>query len=186
MANHEKKYDKDKLTGYSLIEHYEMRALSFLKKLIDKGEEPIFTDKKMRVIKPDKNNILAVITLVATPYDAQTLFKPRFENGEPLMEKFRELFSNFPDLTTSLLTHLRVFRKIFDSAEIKKGNIRSIDIERFNLLTIGTEMTDNDMALRINQVYKELNRRPINEKRVQKVRKDLVLFRRGGSVVMKW
>lgn len=169
---------KNKLTAYSLYEHYEMRALEFLKKLIDNDQEPIFVDSKKRVIKPDKYNIESVIILAATPYDTNALFQPRFENGEPLMEKFRELFSNFPDLTIKLQKHLRVFSKIFDSSQIKRGNFRAIDFERYNLLTIGTEMTDNDMALRINKVYDDLNRKPINEERVKKVREGLVLFRK--------
>ena len=169
---------KNKLTAYSLYEHYEMRALEFLKKLIDKDQEPIFVDSKKRIIRPDKYHIESVIILAATPYDTNALFRPRFKNNEPLMEKFRELFSNFPDLTINLLKHLRVFSKIFDSSQIKRGDVRSIDFERYNLLTKGTEMTDNDMALRINKVYDELNRKPINEERVKKVREGLVIFRK--------
>lgn len=174
---------KDILTGYSLFEHYEMRTLQFLKKLVDNGQEPFFLDGQKRKITPNKYNIEAVIVLVATPYDTKALFTPRFEKQEPLIEKFRELFSNFPDLTTQLLMHLRNFKKIFDSAEIKKGNVRSIDFERFNLLTIGTDITDNDIALRINKVYNELNRKPINEERVKKVRKGLAVFRKRWKVL---
>ena len=174
---------KDILTGYSLFEHYEMRTLQFLKKLVDNGQEPFFLDNQERKISPNKYNIEAVIVLVATPYDTKALFTLRFEKQEPLIEKFRELFSNFPDLTTQLLMHLRNFNKIFDSAEIKKGNVRSIDFERFNLLTIGTDITDNDIALRINKVYNELNRKPINEERVKKVRKGLAVFRKRWKVL---
>ena len=174
---------KDILTGYSLFEHYEMRTLQFLKKLVDNGQEPFFLDGQKRKITPNKYNIEAVIVLVATPYDTKALFTLRFEKQEPLIEKFRELFSNFPDLTTQLLMHLRNFNKIFDSAEIKKGNVRSIDFERYNLLTIGTDFTDNDIALRINKVYNELNRKPINEERVKKVRKGLAVFRKRWKVL---
>ncbi len=65
---------KDILTGYSLFEHYEMRTLQFLKKLVDNGQEPFFLDNQERKISPNKYNIEAVIVLVATPYDTKALF----------------------------------------------------------------------------------------------------------------
>ena len=85
MAKREKD-TRIELTGYSLLEHYEKRALDFLKKQIDNGNEPLF----------------------------------------------------------SLLT------------------------------SHGTGISDNDLALRINKAYKEINIRPINARKVQQVRYGLV------------
>ena len=174
MAENEKD-TRIELNGYSLLEHYEKRTLDFLKKQIDNGSEPLFIDSKNRQIKPNKFHLEAVITLVAVPYEKKALFYPRFEDQDTLMEKFRELFENFPDLTICLLRHLRNLSKIFDSSEIKKGNPRAIDLIRFNLLTShGTGITDNDLALRINKAYSENNIKPINARKVQQVRYGLV------------
>ena len=174
MAKREKD-TRIELTGYSLLEHYEKRALDFLKKQIDNGNEPLFIHVTNGPIKPIKFHLEAVITLVAVPYEKEALFYPRFENQETLMEKFREIFAIFPDFTICLVRHLRNLSKIFDSSEIKKGNPKAIDLIRFNLLTShGSGITDNDLALRINEAYSEINIKPINARKVQQVRYGLV------------
>jgi hypothetical protein len=167
------------LTGYGVFEHFERHALQFIDKRIKAGHEPVVKDKNNNSLRPNKFHMESVIILIMAPYEKKFLFTPRFEEGEPLMEKFRELISNFPDFTISLMKHLRVLKKVFDSSGLKRGNYKSIDLIRFNLLSFSDgELQDNEMALKINEAFEELNIKPVNHEKIRQVRRGLLKDRK--------
>jgi hypothetical protein len=118
---------KDNLPDFTLIEYLEWVALGFLEKGIE--QEEVKGDEDF-----GKFHILGIITLMATPYDKNTLYHLPKPPNPPLIDFFREAMSKYPDLTLGLMNELR-------------KTVKRVDWTKFHLMTGKAQsMTDFDLS----------------------------------------